>query len=111
MIGADELLRRVGRLNRAELVRWIDNRWIVPDIEGGAWLFREVDIARVELILDMRRDFAINDEAMSIVLGLVDQIYSLRRQLRRLCDALEAQPADIRERVRRALPPNGSRPA
>jgi chaperone modulatory protein CbpM len=105
MIGADELIGRVGGLDRAELLRWIDNRWIVPDEHGGAWLFREVDIARVELILDIRRDFAIDDEAMPLVLGLVDQVYSLRRQLRRLCDALEAQPTDIRDAIRRALPP------
>jgi chaperone modulatory protein CbpM len=106
MIGADELVRRVAGLDRTELVRWIDNRWIVPDEAGDVWLFREVDIARVELILCIRRDFAIDDEAMPLVLGLVDQVYSLRRQLRRLCDALEAQPADIREAIRRALPPN-----
>jgi chaperone modulatory protein CbpM len=109
MIGADELLRRIAGLDRAELVRWIDNRWIVPDDAGGAWLFREVDIARVELILDMRRACAIDDEAMPVVLGLVDQIYNLRRQLRRLCDALEAQPADIRDQIRRALPPDDNR--
>ena len=107
MIGADDLLRRVAGLDRAELVRWIENRWIVPDAQGGAWLFREVDIARVELILDIRRDFAIDDDAIPLLLGLVDQVYSLRRLLRRLCDALEAQPAEIRDQIRRALPPEG----
>lgn len=105
MIGADELLRRFGGLERAELTRWVENRWVVPDEHGGAWLFHEVDVARVELILDMRSAFAVDDEAMPLILGLVDQVYSLRRQLRRLCDALEAQPPEIREAVRRALPP------
>jgi chaperone modulatory protein CbpM len=107
MIGSDELLRRFRGLERAELVRWIENRWILPDADGGGgvWLFREVDIARVELILDIRRQFAVDDEAMPVVLGLLDQVYSLRRQLRRLCDALEAQPGDIRDAIRRTLPP------
>jgi chaperone modulatory protein CbpM len=107
MIGADELLRRFAGLERTELVRWVENRWIVPDERGGGWVFHEVDIARVELILDMRREFAVDDDAMPLILSLVDQVYSLRRQLRRLCDALEAQPADIREAIRRALPPAG----
>ena len=31
MIGSDELLRRFRGLERAELVRWIENRWILPD--------------------------------------------------------------------------------
>jgi chaperone modulatory protein CbpM len=112
MIGLDELVRRIGSLERAELTRWIENRWIVPDQQGpGApdserWQFHEVDIARVELILEIRREFAVDDETMALLLGLLDQVYSLRRQMRRLCDAIEAQPTDIREAIRRALPPN-----
>ena len=51
----------------------------------------------------LRRDFAVDDEAMPLVLGLLDQVYSLRRHLRRLCDAVAAQPPEVQEAVRRAL--------
>ena len=108
MIGLDELVRRVGGLERAELTRWIENRWVVPEQQGteGRWEFHEVDVARVELIVEIRREFAVDDETMALLLGLLDQVYSLRRQMRRLCDAIEAQPTDVREAIRRALPPN-----
>lgn len=106
-IGFDELLRRFAGLDRAEVYRWVENRWVLPDAQGETWVFREVDIARVELILHIRRDYAVDDEATSLVLGLLDQVYSLRRQMRRLCDALESQPSEVREAVRRALPPSG----
>jgi chaperone modulatory protein CbpM len=112
MIGLDELVRRFGGLERTELTRWIENRWILPERQhaGGPdreyWQFHEVDIARVELILEIRREFEVDDETMALLLGLLDQVYSLRRQMRRLCDAIEAQPTDIREAIRRALPPN-----
>ena len=61
-------------------------------------------MARVELILEVRREFAIDDEALSLILGLLDQVYGLRRQLGRLCDALAAQPPEIQAAVKRALP-------
>ena len=113
VIGLDDLVRRVGGLDRAELTRWVERRWIVPEEQsaGGAerWVFREVDIARVELILDLRREFSIDEEALPLVLDLLDQVYSLRRQMRRLCDAIECQPAEIRDAIRRALPPAGER--
>jgi chaperone modulatory protein CbpM len=113
VIGFDELMRRFAELNAGELSRWIENRWVVPEhaveSEGERWLFHEVDVARVELILDIRREFAVDDEALSLVLGLLDQVYSLRRQMRRLCDALEQQPAEVRDAIRRALPPAGNR--
>jgi chaperone modulatory protein CbpM len=105
MIGADELIHRCGGLERAELTRWIENRWVLPEQQGGGWIFHEVDVARVELILEIRSQFSVDDEVMPLVLGLLDQIYSLRRQLRRLSDALEAQPLDVREAIRRALRP------
>ena len=109
MIGRDELIRRCAGLDRAELARWIENRWVRPDEAEGYWQFREVDIARVELILDIRREYAVDDDALALVLGLLDQVYSLRRQLHRLSDALERQPVEIRDAIRRALPPSGDR--
>ena len=104
MIGLDELTHRFALLDRDELARWVENRWVLPEEEDGRWLFHEVDIARVELILEIRREFAVDDEAMVLVLGLLDQLYSLRRQMRRLCDALERQPPEVQERIRQALP-------
>ncbi len=105
MIELQELLLRVHGIDRHELVRWVENRWVMAEAQDGEWLFREVDIARVELIREIRSEFAIDDEALPLVLDLLDQVYALRRQLRRLCDALAAQPTEIQERVRAALPP------
>ncbi|MBV8888128.1 MAG: hypothetical protein JO305_00495 [Alphaproteobacteria bacterium] len=105
MIAIDELLLRVAGLERGDLLRWVENRWVLPERRGGAWLFHEVDVARVELIVEIRRDFAVDDEMLPLVLGLLDQVYSLRRQLRRLCESIERQPPDIRDAIRRSLPP------
>jgi chaperone modulatory protein CbpM len=105
VIASDELLRRVHGLERRELVQWVENRWVLAERHGGDWLFRDVDVARVELILEIRHEFAIDDEAVPLVLDLLDQVYSLRRQLRRLCDALAAQPEEVQQRIKATLPP------
>ncbi len=104
MIAFDELLGRLAGLDRGELVRWVENRWVLPEQHGETWLFHEVDVARVELILEIRHEYAIDDEAVPLVLGLLDQVYGLRRQLRRLCDALAAQPPEVQDAVKRTLP-------
>ena len=104
MIALEDLVQRFEKLDRRELVRWIENRWVLPERRGQTWIFHEVDVARVELILDIRHEFAIDEEALPLVLGLLDQVYELRRQLRRICDALAAQPRELQDAVRRALP-------
>jgi chaperone modulatory protein CbpM len=101
MIAFDDLLVRFTGLDRRELGRWIENGWILPERRGETWIFHEVDVARVELIFEIRHEFAIDEEAMPVVLGLLDQVYSL---LRRMCDALAAQPPEVQARVRSALP-------
>jgi chaperone modulatory protein CbpM len=107
MIVFEELLSRVAGLDRRELIRWVENRWVLPERREQTWIFHEIDVARVELILEIRREFSIEDEALSLVLGLLDQVYDLRRQLGRLCDALAAQPPEIQAAIKRRLP--GSR--
>ncbi|MGH7045928.1 MAG: chaperone modulator CbpM [Stellaceae bacterium] len=109
MIGFDELLGRLAGLERGELQHWIENRWVLPERSGETWLFHEVDVARIELILEIRHEYAIDDEALPLVLSLLDQVYALRRQLRRLCDALATQPAEVQDSIRQLLPPGGGR--
>jgi chaperone modulatory protein CbpM len=103
MIAFDELLIRLHGLERRELSHWVENRWVLPERHADTWVFHEVDVARVELIFHIRRDLAIDDEAMGLVLGLLDQVYGLRRQMRRLCDAVATQPQDVQDAIRRVL--------
>jgi chaperone modulatory protein CbpM len=103
MIALEALVGQFSGLDRIELLRWVENRWVLPERRGGSWVFDELDIARVELILEIRREWALDDEAMPLVLGLLDQVYELRRQLRRLCEAVAAQPAEIREAIEGTL--------
>ena len=105
MIAFEELVGRFEGLDRRELVHWVENRWVLPERQQDTWIFHEVDVARVELILEIRKEFGVDDDALALVLSLLDQVYDLRRQLGRLCDALAAQPSDILAAIRRALPP------
>jgi len=105
MIALEDLLKRRKELDRRELTRWVENRWVLPERRNQTLIFHEVDVARIELILEIRHEFAINEEAVPLVLGLLDQVYDLRRQLRRMCDALAAQPPEVQAVIRKALPP------
>jgi chaperone modulatory protein CbpM len=76
----DELTRLAG-CSHDELRRFVEERWVEPENGDG---FGEVDVARVQLIIELRRDLSVNDDAMPLVLSLLDQVYALRRQVRAL---------------------------
>jgi chaperone modulatory protein CbpM len=78
---------------------WIEQRWVRPTLTEGEPLFDEADLARARLISELRRDFAVGDEAMPVVLNLLDQVYALRKALGDLTRAIKSCPPEIQDRI------------
>ncbi|MBF0315418.1 MAG: hypothetical protein HQK50_18810 [Oligoflexia bacterium] len=55
------------------IVRFISFRWIIP-CDGQAQLLDEEDLARARLIWELQQEFGVNDEAIPIILKLIDQL-------------------------------------
>ena len=86
-----------------EVAVWVERRWILPVHGGGDFLFDDADRARCRMIVEFRRDLAIDDEAMPVVLDLVDRLHAARAELRRVLEAVaelpEAEKAGILARL------------
>ena len=65
--------------------------------------FGGVDLARVPLICDIRYNLMIDEDALPLVLSLLDQIYGLRRELSPVKEALSSLPQSVREAIGRQL--------
>lgn len=96
-IGFDEVLASCRRVSSGDLTLWIERHWVRPHHEATGWTFSEIDVARVELICDLRHDMDLNDEAVPVVLSLVDTVHGLRRRLSLLADAIARLPPDARD--------------
>ena len=62
------------------IIHFIEEKWIVP-FDKVHNQFDEEDIARMRLILDLKNQFGVNDEAIPIILHLIDQLHIYRRGL------------------------------
>lgn len=91
------------RVEGAELSAWIEQNWVLPVERDGEFLFDETDLARARLIAELRRDLGVNDEAMPVVLRLLDQIYSLRRSMTQLQAAIRQLSPEARTQLKDAL--------
>lgn len=100
MITIDILCRTVSGLQPAEVEQWIGNAWLHADGAPGHYRLHAIDAARVRLIHALRHDMGIDDEALPVVLSLVDQLYATRRQMHRLRRAVEeAAPDEVRQAI------------
>ncbi len=101
----------VTEVAEADIVAWVEQQWVLPSEQAGQWLFDESDVARVSLIQELRRDMDVNDDAMPVVLKLLDQVYGLRAAVSELQEAIQDLPDQHREalqaRVREVLRRHG----
>lgn len=87
MISLTEFLLRA-RLEQGALQTWVAAGWIVPPQTEPEPMFAEVDLARAQLIRDLRDDMGVNDEGIDVILHLVDQMHGLRRGMHELIEEM-----------------------
>ena len=107
-----EIVIAIGRIERAELVRWVELGWISPNRspkQDAELLFSDVDEARIRMICDLRQDMMVEEETMPLVLSLLDQMYALRHQMNALTSAVQRQPSDVRDAILNQLRATSSR--
>lgn len=111
MLDERDVVARVRRVELRELRLWVRQGWIKPATGAKGPVFDDLDVARIRLVCDLRKEMSLPTDAVPVVLSLLDQIHSLRRELLGLSEAVDAQPEDARQAVieayRAAMPSKG----
>ena len=95
----EDLLAAIPRLTRQRLRRFIEADILVPTESERGRLFGRLDRARAELACELAEDFALHEDALSVMLSLIDQLHGVRGELRAVLRALEREPEEVRRRV------------
>ena len=82
---------------------WVERRWVRPVRSGEELSFDDADLARLRMIVDFHRDLEIDDEAMPVVLDLIDQLHAARVQLRRTLQAIAELPEAAQSAVMKRI--------
>jgi len=95
----DDVITTVTRLTRSQLVRLIEFDLVRPQREDGGYVFRRIDIARLELLCDLSQDLDLDEAALGIVISLIDQLHAARQDMAIMARAIDALPSDLRSRI------------
>jgi chaperone modulatory protein CbpM len=103
MVTLERLRLEISGLDEAELERWIGAALVRAEGAEGARLFEDIDVARIRLIFELRHELEIEEQALPVVLSLMDQLYDLRRRGAKLNAALADLPTEVRQAILRRL--------
>ena len=93
------VVARVKRVTLRDLRIWVREGWVRPAHGEAGPVFDNVDIARVRLLCDLKKDMSLSTDALPVVLTLIDRLHQTRRELRAFKEALSEQPDDVRRTV------------
>ena len=87
IIQENEFLEQA-RIDRQTLQSWIQEEWLLPKQSAEGWLFSDLDLARANLIIDLRENMGVNDAGLDVILHLLDQMHGLRRVMSELIGSM-----------------------
>ena len=95
-----EVVAEIEQVTLRRLRLWMRNGWIAPTTGAKGPRFDDLDLARIRLVCELKNEMKANDDAVAVVLSLLDQLYGIRREFKALAEAIERQPEDVRAAVR-----------
>ncbi|MGI9520219.1 MAG: chaperone modulator CbpM [Hyphomicrobiaceae bacterium] len=98
-----EVLQHLSGISVIRLRAWVTQGWVKPVASDSGQLFDALDIARCELIRQIEDDLQVASDTVPVILSLLDQVYSLRRELRAVTRAIECQPTDVKRQILASL--------
>jgi chaperone modulatory protein CbpM len=94
-----EIVARAEHVTVRRLRLWVRRGWVAPALGEAGHVYDETDLARIELVCQLKAEMELGDDAVPIVLSLIDQLHGVRRELKELAAAIDRQPNETRRRV------------
>ena len=83
--------------------RWIARGLVRRAASTETDALEPIDLARLRLLNELADDLGLDDDTVEAVVALIDQVHTLRTELRLVASAIAEQPSQTREAVAAAL--------
>jgi chaperone modulatory protein CbpM len=99
----EEVVQTVHGLTRTRLTAFVQAEIVTPVRGERGPVYRQVDVARLQLLHDLSDQFEMSDDALAVVMTLIDQLHAVRADLRSVLRAITDEPVEVRQRLGLAI--------
>lgn len=103
MLTEKDLIRRIEGFTVEELHYCVGRGWVAPSGTAGQGIYMEIDVARLRLIRELRFELGVDEDAIPILLSLLDQLHTVRQEMRSLTRAIQEQPRAVQSEIAAAV--------
>ncbi|WP_339771730.1 hypothetical protein [uncultured Pseudosulfitobacter sp.] len=99
----DQVIAHVTSLTAERLSHFERLRIVTPVTTPDGPRYRTLDIRRITLLCELTDDFEVNEDALVIIMSLLDQLHGAHSKLEQVMQAIGAEPSEIKLRLSRRL--------
>ena len=104
----EQVIETVSSLTAERLSHFERLRIIAPVNTPDGPRYHTLDVRRITLLCELTDDFEVNEDALVIIMSLLDQLHSAHSKLEQVVQAIVAEPTDIKLRLSQRLHDAGS---
>lgn len=108
-LAPEDVIARIAPLTAARLEHFERLRIVTPVATGDGPRYRLLDVRRITLLCELTDDFEVNEDALVIIMSLLDQLHGTQGRLDHVVKAIAAEPEEIKLRLSRRLIEAGER--
>lgn len=94
-----ETIAAIDDLTGERLVTFTRARIVQPVQSDQGLRYRETDLARLQLLCDLCDSYELPTESLTMVMSLIDQLNTMRGDMRALMQAVASEPDEVRTRI------------
>ncbi len=95
----DQAMAAVPGLSLPRLASFHAAGLIAPSSATHGPVLTAADLARLALLCELADHLDLDDDALGVVISLIDQLHDTRQRLFAMAQAMQAEPQDLRQRV------------
>jgi chaperone modulatory protein CbpM len=99
----EQVINRVASLTAERLNHFERLHIVTPITTPDGPRYRNLDVHRVTLLCELTDDFEVNEDALVIIMSLLDQLHGAHTKLDQVVEAIDEEPSDIKLRLSRRL--------
>lgn len=99
----EDVIARIPPLTVERLHQFEHLRIVTPVMTGDGPRYRSLDVRRITLLCELTDDFEVNEDALVIIMSLLDQLHGAHGRLDRIVEAIGNEPTEIKLRLAQRL--------